>query len=70
MEYKLITPKYQRYKLKIRCKYHPIYERALKVNFTPLFKDFLISRLTKFLQNFILSIFGEPGTGKIIYVSK
>jgi len=43
---------------------HPIYKRALKVNMTKLFLDYIQSRVVDFRQNAIISIFGETGTGK------
>jgi len=64
MNVKLTTPRYQKYRLAVRCKFHPVYRKALQINYTPIFVDFLDSRLRKFLQNAILSIFGEPGSGK------
>lgn len=64
MNYKLITPQYQLDRLKLRISAHAAYKRALKLNMTKMFMDFVKSRVVDFRQNIILSIFGETGTGK------
>ena len=59
-----IIPDYQKHRLKIKLQAHPIYKRALRFNYAPLFMNFVESRLGNWLQNVIISIFGEPGMGK------
>jgi hypothetical protein len=62
--YELYTPEYQLHRLKLRFKVSPAFKKAVSENITPIIINFIESRVITYLQNVIISIFGETGLGK------